>query len=141
MIAYGCGNVRYAHYGLDILPTDSNRTVGSIAKLLRDLDKPSYYLSRDLFRGSRSTLLFYAVLYGCQACLESLPTPPIDPVPAKPLPPILQMQLDNATRDNKDRYVFSFFSLLVQKGIFCEIYINFLLVGHSHEDIDAFFGR
>jgi hypothetical protein len=38
MIAYGHGDVRYAHYGLDINPSDSNHTIGSIAKLLRDLE-------------------------------------------------------------------------------------------------------
>jgi hypothetical protein len=38
MIAHGHGDVRYAYYGLDIYPSDSNHTVGSIAKLLRDLD-------------------------------------------------------------------------------------------------------
>ena len=30
IIAHGHGDVRYAHYGLDIFPTDSNHTVGSI---------------------------------------------------------------------------------------------------------------
>ena len=40
MIAHGHGDVRYAHYGLDIFPTDSNSTVGSIAKLLHDLELP-----------------------------------------------------------------------------------------------------
>jgi hypothetical protein len=49
--------------------------------------------------------------------------------------------LDNACSGNKNRYVFSFFSLLVHKGVFCEVYINFLLAGHTHEDIDAMFGR
>ena len=36
MIAHGHGDVRYAHYGLDIFPHDSNNTIGSMAKLLRD---------------------------------------------------------------------------------------------------------
>jgi len=31
--------------------------------------------------------------------------------------------------------------MLVFKGIFREIYINFLIVEHTHEDNDAFFGR
>ena len=34
MIAHGHGDVRYAHYGLDIFLHDSNYTVGSLAKLL-----------------------------------------------------------------------------------------------------------
>jgi hypothetical protein len=31
--------------------------------------------------------------------------------------------------------------LLVAKGIFREVYVNFMLVGHTHYDIDALFGR
>jgi hypothetical protein len=88
-----------------------------------------------------SSPLFEAVLADANMCLGSLAAPSIEPVPAKQLPPILQMQLDNATGDNKNRYVFAFFSLLVHLGIFREVYVNFLLVGHTHEDIDAMFGR
>jgi hypothetical protein len=33
MIAHGHGDVRYVYYGLDIYPSDSNHTVGSIAGL------------------------------------------------------------------------------------------------------------
>jgi hypothetical protein len=31
--------------------------------------------------------------------------------------------------------------LLVVKGIFREVYVNFMLVGHTHDDIDALFGK
>jgi hypothetical protein len=34
MLAHGHGDVRYAHYGLDIFAHDANYTVGSFAKLL-----------------------------------------------------------------------------------------------------------
>ena len=40
MLAYGHGDVRYAHYGLDSYLHDANYTVGSIAKLLQDLELP-----------------------------------------------------------------------------------------------------
>jgi hypothetical protein len=46
MIAHGHGDVRYAHYGLDIYPSDSNHTIGSIAKLLRGLESPPVYSTR-----------------------------------------------------------------------------------------------
>ena len=49
MIAHGHGDVRYAHYGLDLFPHDSNYTIGSIAKLLRDLELPPKSSSRELF--------------------------------------------------------------------------------------------
>ena len=34
MLAHGHGNVRYAHYSLDLYSNDADYTVGSIAKLL-----------------------------------------------------------------------------------------------------------
>ena len=60
---------------------------------------------------------------------------------AKPLPPILILQLDNATGDNKNQIVFAFCSLLTYCGVFQEVYMNFLIVGHTYDDIDALFGR
>ena len=63
-----------------------------------------------------------------------------EPVMAALLPLVLNVQLDNACSKNKNQYVLSFFSLLVQKEVFCKVYIN-LLVGHTHKDIDAMFGR
>ena len=74
MIAHGHGDIRYAHYGLDIFPTDSNHTVGSIAKLLRDLELPPKYSSRELFSRSSSTPLFTALLVGAEMCTSSLPS-------------------------------------------------------------------
>lgn len=141
MIAHGHGDVRYAHYGLDIFSHDSNYTVGSFAKLLRDLELPPKYSSRELFVGSRSAPIFDAVLQGAQCCIPSLRPAPALPVRGIPLPPILHVQMDNAAGDNKNRYVFCFWSLLVAKKIFREVYVNFMLVGHTHDDIDAMFGR
>jgi len=72
MIAHGHGDVRYAYYGLDIFPHDSNCTIGSMAKLLRDLEKASKSSSRLLFEGSRSTTLYQKVLKGAEICQASL---------------------------------------------------------------------
>ncbi|KAG0572237.1 hypothetical protein KC19_VG078600 [Ceratodon purpureus] len=141
MIAHRHGDIRYAHYGLDIYPSDSNHTVGSLAKLLRDLESTPMACSGELFSGDRIAPLFQAVLNGANICRSSLPPIPRTPVPAKPLPPILNVQLDNACSDNKNRYMLCFFSLLVARGIFREVYVNFMLVGHTHDDIDALFGR
>lgn len=38
-----------------------------------------------------------------------------------PLPPVLYLQLDNTSRENKNRYVLGFCSLLVKKGIFKKV--------------------
>ena len=141
MIAHGHDDVRYAHYGLDIFPHDSNYTIGVMAKLLRDLEKPPKSSSRELFVISGSTALFRSILKGVEMCKASLPPQPETVVQATPLPPILNVQMDNATGDNMNRYVYAFWSLLVAKRIFHKVYVNFMIVGHTHDDIDALFER
>jgi len=130
-----------AHYGVGIFPTDSNHTIGSITKLLRDLEATPKNSSHILFSVARTqSTLMKALLEGSKICLDSLLLPLKEPLPPQPLPPILTLQLDNASRDNKNHWVFAFCSLLVYKGIFYEVYINFLIVEHTHEDIDALLG-
>ena len=141
ILAHGHVDQRYAHYGLDLYSHDANYTVGSFAKVLRDLEAPPKSSSRKLFPKSNSHLLYSALLRGAEMCMDPL-GPPLDtPILAKPLPPILNVQMDNVVSDNKNRYVFCFWSLLVAKCIFREVYVNFMLVGHTHDDIDALFGR
>jgi hypothetical protein len=141
MIAHGHGDVKYAHYGLDFYPGDANHTVDSFAKLLRDLEKPPVHSSRVLFDGCETTPPYQAMLAGKEVCTSSLPELPSELVCAKALPPILHVQLDNCAKDNKCRYVFCFWSLLVAKAIFKEVFVSFLMVGHTHDDIDASFRR
>jgi hypothetical protein len=59
----------------------------------------------------------------------------------KKLPNVLFLQLDNTTKQNKGRFVMAFLSLLVHHGVFERIYVCFLPVGHTHEDIDQMFSR
>jgi hypothetical protein len=99
------------------------------------------YSTWQLFAGGGSSLLFQALLTGADMCKGSLPPAAANPIMAALLPPVLNVQLDNACSDNKNQYVFNFFFLLVQKGVFRDVYVNFLLVGHTHKDIDAIFGR
>jgi hypothetical protein len=141
ILAHGHVDQRYAHYGLDIFSHDANYTVGSFAKLLRDLEAPPKSSSRQLFTETPSHSLYAALLYGSEVCMDPLGPIPEILVPAKPLPPVLNVQMDNAVSDNKNRFVFSFWSLLVAKRVFREVYVNFMLVGHTHDDIDALFGR
>ena len=141
MIAHGHGDVKYAHYALDLYPADSNHTIGSFAKLLRDLEKRPSYTSRLLFENLGSTPLYEAVLDGKYVCMHSLLEPHSEDVIATNFPQTLCVQLDNYAKDNKSRYVFANWSLLVAKGIFKEMFVSFLLVGYIHNDIDAFFGR
>ena len=57
------------------------------------------------------------------------------------LPPILFLQLDNTTKQNKGRFLYAFLAALVDADVFEYIYVSFLPVGHTHEDIDQFFSR
>ena len=120
---------------------DLNHIVGSIAKLLRDLKLPPKHSSQELFSKSSSVPLFTILLAGARMYTSSLPPQAVEHVPAKPLPPVLNLQLDNTIGDNKNRFVFGFCSLLTYHGVFQEVYINFLIVGHTYDDIDALFGR
>jgi len=56
------------------------------------------------------------------------------------LPHTLYLQLDNTSKDNKNKKVFSFLASLVKKNIFKRVVVSFLPVGHTHCDIDALFG-
>ena len=46
------------------------------------------------------------------------------------------VQMDSAS-DNKCKYVFAYFAHVVAVGGATDIEINFLMVGHTHEDIDG----
>ena len=58
-----------------------------------------------------------------------------------PLPSTLNLQLDNTCRENKNWCVLTFLGVLVFNGVFDQINVNFLPVGHTHEDIDAVFSK
>ncbi|WAR06068.1 hypothetical protein MAR_021437, partial [Mya arenaria] len=40
---------------------------------------------------------------------------------------------------NKNRYMLGFLAMLVHLGVFRKIKLSFLMVGHTHEDIDQLF--
>jgi hypothetical protein len=63
-------------------------------------------------------------------CEAALPQLLLTPCATTPLPSILNVQMDNVVGDNKNWFVFCFWSLLVAKGIFREVYVNYMLVGH-----------
>ena len=57
----------------------------------------------------------------------------------KILPPVLFINLDNCGRENKNRYLLAFLSALVELGVFREIVVYFLLVGHTGNAVDRQF--
>jgi hypothetical protein len=57
------------------------------------------------------------------------------------MPKVLLLQLDNCSGENKNQCVMLFLCALVYFGVFARIKLSFLLVGHTHEDIDQLFSR
>ena len=54
------------------------------------------------------------------------------------LPPILYLQMDNGP-DQKSKQFLAFLAYLVESGVFHKIKVSYLIVGHTHEDIDQYF--
>ena len=52
--------------------------------------------------------------------------------------PTLYLQMDNCS-ENKNKILFGFLTDLVGRAVFYEIHVGFLMVGHTHEDIDQYF--
>ena len=91
MIMHSHGDVCYAHYRLDIFASDLNHTVGSIAKLLRDLELLPKHSSYELFSGSRTTPLFTTLFVEAKMCTSSLPPQAAKQVLTKPLLHVLNL--------------------------------------------------
>ena len=53
----------------------------------------------------------------------------------------LHLQFDNTTAGNKTVRMYAFLGMMVQFKVFEEIIVEFLHVGHTHEDIDAVFSK
>ena len=94
MIAHGHRDVKFAHFFLHLHPDDSNHTVSLGAKLLHDFEKPPMSSSGVLFKNSRSTPLFEAILKGKENCVASLGTS-LPLIPRQRLLPILHVQLES----------------------------------------------
>ena len=56
-------------------------------------------------------------------------------------PKDLNVQLDNTSKDNTNRFFFAFCDYMMHKGLFNRIVVNVLLVWLTHEDIDRRFSR
>jgi hypothetical protein len=64
MIAHGHSDIWYVHYGLDLYPSNSNHTVGSLAKVLQDLEDVPKFASQQIFPSTHASFLFDALLEG-----------------------------------------------------------------------------
>ena len=57
----------------------------------------------------------------------------------KPKGKILFLQLDNVYRENKNTILMRWMAYLVKQNIFERIEVSFLIVGHTHNDVDRIF--
>ena len=62
-------------------------------------------------------------------------------IPNRKLPPILYLKMDSCSVNKKYIFVFSFLSLLTTRRVFKIFEVGFLLVGHTHENIDGTYGK
>jgi len=51
----------------------------------------------------------------------------------KPLPKNFFIQMGNYVKDNKNKYLLTFLSLLMISEVFEEVKLGFLVVGHAHD--------
>jgi hypothetical protein len=131
VIAHGQGDEAFVQYSNKLLPNNPNFTIGSFLCLFRRLEKKSRVLVE--FEPQN-------ILEGSSCCLNALRhTNKI--VGVKPLLRKLLLQMDNCVKDNKNRHLnMLFLSLLIAQKVFEEVQLGFLVVGHTHEDIDNSFG-
>ena len=113
MIAHGHSDVNYAHYVLDMYPSDANFTVTSIMKLLCQLEEQPVCSSRQIPISSIGNPLHDALVVGVEKCSGALPLAPIEFIPRTKLPPLLLVQMDNCAKDNKSKYNMLFWSLVL----------------------------
>ncbi|XP_070534107.1 uncharacterized protein [Ptychodera flava] len=59
----------------------------------------------------------------------------------KHLARVLYLQLDNCFRENKKQISSVTYAVVVQLNIFEEVYVSFLPVGHTHENVDQMFSK
>ena len=72
ILVHGHVNQHYAHYGLDLYSHDANYTIGSFAKVLRDLEAPPKSSSYEFFPKSNSHPLYSTLLWGAEVYMDPL---------------------------------------------------------------------
>jgi hypothetical protein len=75
-------------------------------------------------------------MQGSFKCLNALKVP-LNHVGAKLLPRKLLLQM---VKNNNNQHSLALLSSLITHEVFEEIQLGFLVVGHTHEDVDGSFG-
>ncbi len=88
-----------------------------------------------MFEFEPQNAFFQQIMQGSSHCLNALKLAN-KIVGMKPLPKKLFLQMDDYVKDNKNRQLLTFLSLLTICEVFEEIQLRFLVIGHTHENID-----
>ncbi|KAL3697489.1 hypothetical protein R1sor_011565 [Riccia sorocarpa] len=151
----GHGPPSIAHVSIGGLwRSDPNFTMTSIAKYLRDCEDFDGNMRGDLafekelehplLNAFMNKDIFSKTMVGADSLLRRETSSSESGLLDKPfnkLPPTFYIQLDNSGKDNKNWVMMAFFSELVIQGVFKTVFMSFLIVGHTHEDVDAFFSK
>ncbi|KAL3676513.1 hypothetical protein R1sor_026461 [Riccia sorocarpa] len=100
------------------------------------LDQAAFIASLGRQGATDSNFLPFVGNGNMQSARDNVQRPPF-----KPLPPVFMLQMDNSAKDNKNIHVLAFCSELVIRGVFETVEVNFLMVGHTHEDVDVLFSK
>ncbi|KAL3696114.1 hypothetical protein R1sor_010190 [Riccia sorocarpa] len=127
-----------------------NFTVSSIAKYLRDCEDYNEDMRGDLdfkkelehplLKAFMNENIFTKTVVGAIVRHEDQASIS-EERPFNKLPPMFYIQLDNSGKDNKNWVLRAFFSVLIIRGVFKTVVMSFLIVGHTHEDVDVFFSK
>ncbi len=113
--------------------------IRSLLHLFHSLEMELVRESQVLFEFEPQNAFFQQILQGSLHCLNALKFAN-KIVDVKPLPRKLFLQMDNYVKDNKNHHLLAFLSLLTSHEVFEKVQLGFLIVGHTHEDTDNFFG-
>ena len=113
--------------GIYKIPTKITGTITS-SGLFPSGRRVAFYYNHDEFENGSNKLI--SILYKLiLSFLENF----------KFLPRHLNLCLDNCFKENKNRFLFAFLCSLVDRDIFTEITVNYLLVGHTGNCVDQLF--
>jgi hypothetical protein len=129
-----------AQYLNELCLHDPNFTIGYLLRLFWSLELTLVIKSKLLFEKPPQNSLLACLLQGKSHCICELHT--LEKiVGTKPLSNNLLFQMDNYVKNNKNRHLFAFLSLLTTRDVFEEVKLmGFVVIGHTHEGIDGCFG-
>jgi hypothetical protein len=122
------------------------RWVGRLSKEMAPFVRPKLVLTAVIAHGWCTMLFLSSELenHGSDAFCEMLVRTlqkvyELSQQSRRPFPQHLVIQSDNTTAQAKNQYACSFLAYLVCTFKFVTVTLNFLMVGHTHEDVDQLF--